>query len=31
VYLSLEMENERHAQLLIEFLKKKRLEFRVVS
>jgi threonine dehydratase len=31
VYLSLEMENERHAQLLIEFLKKKRLEFRVLS
>ena len=31
VYLSLEMENEKHAQLLIEFLKKKRLEFRVVS
>jgi threonine dehydratase len=31
VYLSLEMENERHAQLLIEFLKKKGLEFRVVS
>lgn len=31
VYLSLEMENEKHAQLLIEFLKKKKLEFRVVS
>lgn len=31
VYLSLEMENEKHAQLLIEFLKNKGLEFRIVS
>src|ERR671917_1671440 len=31
VYLSLEMENEKHAQLLIEFLKRKKLEFKVVS
>jgi threonine dehydratase len=31
VYLSLEMENEKHSHLLIEFLKRKKLEFRVVS
>jgi threonine dehydratase len=31
VYLSLEMENEKHAHLLIEFLKRKKLEFRVVN
>ena len=31
VYLSLEMENESHAKRLIEFLKEKGLEFRVVS
>lgn len=31
VYLSLEMENEKHSRLLIEFLKRKKLEFRVVS
>src|SRR5918998_2592265 len=31
VYLSLEMENEKHAQLLVEFLKRKELEFKVVS
>src|ERR687891_1640098 len=31
VYLSLEMENEKHAQLLVEFLKRKKLEFKVVS
>jgi threonine dehydratase len=31
VYLSLEMENESHAKRLIEFLKQKGIEFRVVS
>jgi len=31
VYLSLEMENEKHAELLIEFLKSKWLDFRIVS
>jgi threonine dehydratase len=31
VYLSLELENEKHAQRLIEFLKQKGIEFRVVS
>jgi len=31
VYLSLEIEDERHAQRLIEFLKQKGIEFRVVS
>src|SRR5215216_5889384 len=31
VYLSLEMENEKHSRLLIEFLRRKKLEFRVVS
>jgi len=31
VYLSLEMENESHANRLIEFLKQKGIEFRVVS
>src|SRR5919205_1576489 len=30
VYLSLELENEKHADSLIHFLKKKKLEFRVV-
>ncbi len=30
VYLSLEMENEKHARQLIEFLKRKRLEFKVI-
>jgi hypothetical protein len=29
--LSLEMENESHAKRLIEFLKQKGIEFRVVS
>lgn len=31
VYLSLEIENEKHAQRLIEFLKQKGIEFKVVS
>src|ERR687892_721340 len=31
VYLSLEMENEKHSRLLIEFLKRKKLEFKVVT
>ena len=31
VYLSLEMENEKHADRLIEFMKRKGIEFRVVS
>jgi threonine dehydratase len=31
VYLSLEMENEKHAHLLIEFLKRKKLQFKVVT
>ncbi|MGH9993197.1 MAG: threonine ammonia-lyase [Nitrososphaera sp.] len=31
VYLSLEIEDEKHAQRLVEFLKKKGIEFRVVS
>jgi threonine dehydratase len=31
VYLSLEMEDERHAQRLVEFLKTKGIEFKVVS
>ncbi|MGC2428034.1 MAG: threonine ammonia-lyase [Nitrososphaeraceae archaeon] len=31
VYLSLEMENEKHAERLIEFLKRKGIQFRVVS
>jgi threonine dehydratase len=31
VYLSLEMENEKHAERLIEFLKGKWLDFRIVS
>lgn len=31
VYLSLEMEDERHAHKLVEFLKKKGIEFKVVS
>lgn len=31
VYLSLELENEKHAHRLIEFLKQKRIEFKVVS
>ncbi len=31
VYLSLELENDKHAQRLIEFLKQKGIEFRVVS
>jgi threonine dehydratase len=31
VYLSLEMENEKHAESLIEFLKSKSLDFRIVS
>lgn len=31
VYLSLELENEKHAHLLIEFLKQKGIEFKVVS
>jgi len=31
VYLSLELENEKHAQLLVEFLKQKQIEFKVVS
>ncbi|HET6779983.1 MAG TPA: threonine ammonia-lyase, partial [Nitrososphaera sp.] len=31
VYLSLELENEKHAQRLIEFLKQKGIEFKVVS
>jgi threonine dehydratase len=31
VYLSLEMENESHAKRLIDFLKQKGIEFRVVS
>ncbi|HET6800544.1 MAG TPA: threonine ammonia-lyase [Nitrososphaeraceae archaeon] len=31
VYLSLEMENEKHAERLIEFLKSKWLDFRIVS
>ena len=31
VYLSLELENEKHAQRLIEFLKQKDIEFKVLS
>jgi threonine dehydratase len=31
VYLSLELENEKHARRLIEFLKQKGIEFKVVS
>jgi threonine dehydratase len=31
VYLSLEMENENHAKRLIQFLERKRIEFKVVS
>ena len=31
VYLSLEMEDERHAQRLVEFLKEKGIQFKVVS
>jgi threonine dehydratase len=31
VYLSLEMENESHAQRLIQFLERKRIEFKVVG
>lgn len=31
VYLSLEIEDEKHAQRLIEFLKRKGIEFKVVS
>src|ERR671918_3023966 len=31
VYLSLEMENEKHAERLIEFLRSKSLDFRIVS
>jgi threonine dehydratase len=31
VYLSLELENEKHAQRLVEFLKKKGIEFKIVS
>src|ERR687893_493526 len=31
VYLSLELENEKHAQRLIEFLKQKGIEFKIVS
>jgi threonine dehydratase len=31
VYLSLELENERHAERLIEHLKQKKIEFRVVN
>ena len=31
VYLSLELENERHAERLVEFLKQKGIEFKVVS
>jgi threonine dehydratase len=31
VYLSLELENEKHAQLLVRFLKEKGIEFKVVS
>jgi threonine dehydratase len=31
VYLSLELEDEKHAQRLIEFLKQKGIEFKVVS
>jgi threonine dehydratase len=31
VYLSLELENEKHAQRLIEFLKQRGIEFKVVS
>jgi threonine dehydratase len=31
VYLSLELENEKHAERLVEFLKQKRIEFKVVS
>jgi threonine dehydratase len=30
VYLSLEMENEKHAKRLIEFLRSKSLDFRIV-
>jgi threonine dehydratase len=31
VYLSLELENEKHAHRLVEFLKQKGIEFKVVS
>jgi threonine dehydratase len=31
VYLSLEIEDEKHAQRLVEFLKKKGIEFKVAS
>jgi threonine dehydratase len=31
VYLSLEMENEKHAQRLVEFLKQRGIEFKIVS
>jgi len=31
VYLSLEMENENHAERLIQFLERKGIEFKVVS
>ena len=31
VYLSLELENHKHAELLVEFLKQKQIEFKVVS
>jgi len=31
VYLSLELENENHAERLIEFLNRRGIEFKVVS
>jgi threonine dehydratase len=31
VYLSLELENEKHADSLIHFLKKKKIEFKVIN
>jgi len=31
VYLSLELENEKHAARLIDFLRKKRIDFKIVS
>ena len=31
VYLSLEMEDKKHAQRLVEFLKQKGIEFKVIS
>jgi threonine dehydratase len=31
VYLSLELENEKHSELLIEFLKRKEIDFKIIT